>query len=438
MQSDHLLIQRHLQQIASNPSSPPSGSIGPKGDGKGKGGKGGKGGRCSNDPSGIDADLLYLAGQGTNATSLVGGVASLGWTAGTLVVDRTFASLGFYDQMQVLTKDGTGTCAVAFSATDDALDQQQQLTGLSNPTSYCGLIGVHGGYVEEMHGFFAADAWTTAMSELSVCDEIYAVGHSLGGSLANLFAFCANQQGDGGYDKGNFSQLTQTVRLVTFGAPATSLTQMYSGVDGQSFYGARYQVASSLSSYPSPSFFIQLWTLYTNVTAAVGYITESTELSAVRDGLVQTEGTDSFYTLLDQAASALAPIHLLMWGIVAGSIPGTAALQERIFAFAKFWVSEFVIYSDGVSNIWKPFGYVHPRVPFVAFANEFGGKLRPTHDSDSAPSYAYLSYWWGTVANNGYFPWHHICCYTENNKACQAKFANHPAYTECNVPAYPR
>merc|ERR1719386_336950 len=105
------------------------------------------------------------------------------------------------------------------------------------------------------------------MSELTQdkCEKVYSVGHSLGGALATLFAFCANQEQvtTENADKASVANVRgsrrEEVMLLTFGAPGVSVTPMHSGSPGICFQGRRIGIGQApLPEAPQPTEFFEV------------------------------------------------------------------------------------------------------------------------------------------------------------------------------------
>merc|ERR1711988_177055 len=117
----------------------------------------------------------------------------------------------------------------------------------------CGLSEVHAGFVSEMRSYMNQENWELALNMMSTqrCHRAYAVGTSLGGAMASLFAFCANQMtvtndADKAKFEGNFDIIP-----ITFGAPAVAKEQVYNGQPGQCFRGARVAISQPSISHLS-------------------------------------------------------------------------------------------------------------------------------------------------------------------------------------------
>ncbi|KAL7479429.1 hypothetical protein ACHAW6_005161 [Cyclotella cf. meneghiniana] len=85
-------------------------------------------------------------------------------------------------------------CIIAFQGSDSLADFAD-FVGLNNmPTSYCGRDGIHSGVKKELWRITHDSQYESSIKPaLETCHEVTCVGHSLGGSLCNLFTMCANQ-----------------------------------------------------------------------------------------------------------------------------------------------------------------------------------------------------------------------------------------------------
>lgn len=100
-----------------------------------------------------------------------------------------------------LVQDGsTLECAVVFTGTriDEGLGELG--TSIKDyKTGYCGHTGVHAGYRDKLY-WLTKGQWPALRPKLSKCSRVVATGHSLGGSLADIFAGCANTGNVGDVD----------------------------------------------------------------------------------------------------------------------------------------------------------------------------------------------------------------------------------------------
>jgi len=95
------------------------------------------------------------------------------------------------DHTKNATGDFTGLdCGIAFTGTSST---SEFLTSLAmSYTDFCGESGVHYGIATELRWIF--NAFGSVIKEtLRQCKNVYSIGHSLGGGIAEAFAFCANR-----------------------------------------------------------------------------------------------------------------------------------------------------------------------------------------------------------------------------------------------------
>jgi len=82
-------------------------------------------------------------------------------------------------------------CMVTFQGTDGFQDLMQDLNAFS--VDFCGLEGqVHKGFRNQLRRIVQSEVFQDRIRPyLSSCSKVISVGHSLGGSMAELFAACA-------------------------------------------------------------------------------------------------------------------------------------------------------------------------------------------------------------------------------------------------------
>lgn len=161
------------------------------------------------------------------------------------------------DHARVYTKGCTNTsnggefceaCAIAFTATTDTWDFDEDLNISLVP--FCGLSQVHAGFADEMRSYMKQSNWVSALSMMTTdrCHTAYSVGTSLGGAMASLFAFCANQAAVANdADKAKFTGHFDMIPI-TFGAPAVAKEQVFNGRPGRCFRGARVAIQQTNTS----------------------------------------------------------------------------------------------------------------------------------------------------------------------------------------------
>eukprot|EP00928_Gymnodinium_smaydae_P032721 TRINITY_DN23628_c0_g1_i1.p1 TRINITY_DN23628_c0_g1~~TRINITY_DN23628_c0_g1_i1.p1 ORF type:complete len:826 (+),score=139.90 TRINITY_DN23628_c0_g1_i1:72-2549(+) len=157
-------------------------------------------------------------------------------------------------------------CTLAFAGTDDLLDAMQDMNGVTLAPA-CGEQ-FHKGFLEEVKGFVRARCWKQEFAPYLASKECSggrnAVGHSLGGAIAGVLAFCANanfhQHGLRKSGAGTGLHAMQPdappftiTGLYTFGAPGVSIKPLSNGLarDG-CFQGARFFNLDATAIDPVP------------------------------------------------------------------------------------------------------------------------------------------------------------------------------------------
>jgi len=110
-------------------------------------------------------------------------------------------SLRDTDPVMIAQELQTLDCAVVFTGTNN-LDNEPTTSTTSYATDYCGLPGVHAGYRNELWQITKA-LFPRLRPKLERCNRVVCVGHSMGGSLCDLFSGCANRKavGDPDYEQ---------------------------------------------------------------------------------------------------------------------------------------------------------------------------------------------------------------------------------------------
>lgn len=398
------------------------------------------------------------------------------------------------DHARVYTKGCTGNycehCAIAFTATTDAWDFMEDLNITLTP--FCGLQEVHAGFAQEMRTYMQQPQWADAVNLMSTerCGRAYAVGTSLGGAIASLFAFCANRLGDSGADKGYF-QGTFNIIPVTFGAPAIAKDEVYNGQPGQCFRGARVGIqqaqsltldsASTLTSLkiisgllngvgtPDESLDNRIAELQSISDADSAY---STQFLALRNDIIESELPDAVIALTDLLMNMVAggdrdiskfipiltPLNdmtmlisnvSLLMDLVGPLM--NEALPMPIVAAKPDFKFEF----DAVPSLLSGFKFKHPLMPFHPVRHPEGvdppvEEVLPCDASDHRPEADFLQVLWSTVASlavpaitrqgSGNFPNHHLCCYFRSLTglgagSCGKNPVTQQAY-KCNPPSW--
>jgi len=107
---------------------------------------------------------------------------------------RIQGSGGLYDEDPVLLVQDSKSldCALVFTGTNN-IDNELGTSMTTYGAGYCGFAQVHDGYKNELWDI-THDLWPGLRPKLSKCNKVYCVGHSLGGSLCEIFTACANSQ----------------------------------------------------------------------------------------------------------------------------------------------------------------------------------------------------------------------------------------------------
>ena len=94
------------------------------------------------------------------------------------------------------TTNNRRKCIIAFQGSSSITDLLNFVsTTNKGTTSYCGIDGIHNGVANELSKLIHNRQYTTIIKPaLETCHDVTCVGHSLGGSLCNLFTLCANQK----------------------------------------------------------------------------------------------------------------------------------------------------------------------------------------------------------------------------------------------------
>ena len=102
------------------------------------------------------------------------------------------------DQVHVLKNDRYGVdsrkCIINFAGSDSIADLFTFVNNGNDETTYCGIDRVHSGISSKLLALTRNDQYVNVIKPvLETCSDVTCVGHSLGGSLCNLFIMCANQ-----------------------------------------------------------------------------------------------------------------------------------------------------------------------------------------------------------------------------------------------------
>lgn len=103
------------------------------------------------------------------------------------------------DPVWLMQDENTYSCALAFTGTN-CFSELFTSTNIL-PEAYCGFDWIHAGFKEELWTL-TKNLFPTLKPKLGKCSKVICVGHSLGGSLCDLFAACANsgRTGDPDYE----------------------------------------------------------------------------------------------------------------------------------------------------------------------------------------------------------------------------------------------
>jgi len=139
-------------------------------------------------------------------------------------------------------------CVVAFAGTDDVSDLSDDLDVREKEA--CGH-SFHKGFYEEFQNFLSGEKWSSEFQPYLKSDAcsggIIAVGHSLGGALASVFATCANAPGNPLGTQLGFL----ITSLYTVGAPALAKSSPRNGQTSSGcFDGARFFIEDSRTYDP--------------------------------------------------------------------------------------------------------------------------------------------------------------------------------------------
>mmetsp|Transcript_108721 Transcript_108721/g.215908 ORF Transcript_108721/g.215908 Transcript_108721/m.215908 type:complete len:543 (-) Transcript_108721:53-1681(-) len=104
-------------------------------------------------------------------------------------------SLRDTDPVMIAQELQTLDCAIVFTGTNN-LGNELTTSTTSYATDYCGFLGVHVGYRNELWQITNA-LFPRLRPKLERCNRVICVGHSMGGSLCELFAGCANRKAVG-------------------------------------------------------------------------------------------------------------------------------------------------------------------------------------------------------------------------------------------------
>mmetsp|Transcript_110580 Transcript_110580/g.276959 ORF Transcript_110580/g.276959 Transcript_110580/m.276959 type:complete len:486 (+) Transcript_110580:70-1527(+) len=373
-------------------------------------------------------ELALLAGDALFGRSLTNGtLINLGWQRGP--------SHPYIVSYEKGCADGRcDYCAVSFTASGDigGFFDETDLT----PRHFCGAEGVRGGYVHRMRKFFRDDSFANIVRALSSsrCCRVYSTGHSLGASMAAMFAFCANQRKSAPIlDKLAFAGITDNVTLVTFAEDRLSKVPLYNGEPGRCFEGARHAITDgstetlSISSREAQVAGIQV------VAQTMKIMSSSTEAETVEQMLAQLEalpeGTPVWQAALDEALFRISP-YLEQVGdqLTTQAFHLNSGDEVEAPLEAELWLNYTMKYKaelrftfDGVPGLHPDLKF--PNVPYLPLQHprsSVPGEVVPAPEtcSSSAPSlpnYNVIQVYFGTLAYRleygDLLPSHELCCY---------------------------
>jgi len=391
-------------------------------------------------------ELAVLTGDCDSSGKNLTGVAlkALGWERG-VVIRYNMAPPDTRDSAMTFIKGDH--CLAVFSATNDVTDRQQIIGGWNaQPVDMCGFK-VNAGVAQEMTSFLVSPAYADFVAFLNddKCKSVTAAGHSLGGTLATLWATCANV-------KANINQITFGVRsdyaLVTFAPFAMATTAVYNGKPGVPFVGMRYSVtevdggasAQTGLHVDTKSFRLQLIELYSQLAKMSGYEWMATQAKALADVKMQFS---------DMSAGAIEGLWattvypqlqpLALWTLLEANkaTAGAAAIGAQT---AKFVASGVLSYEyDSVSSLGGFYGFKHALQDFQPLPNKLvaakpGSSMTkvPAALASDLPKADLFQSLFSILAGGGGFVNHATCCYSsQDNTLCGLQY-DEPEGRMCN------
>lgn len=151
--------------------------------------------RCTYADDSVSQCLRSYRSENVNK---VAGVSSLGYDLlAQMEHESSFMTSTDHDGVIVLkhdVNDNYRQCIISFEGSDGLSDLTGFVGRNKDPTSYCGRNGIHSGVKNELWEITHDSQYASVIKPaLETCHEVTCVGHSLGGSLCNLFTMCANQ-----------------------------------------------------------------------------------------------------------------------------------------------------------------------------------------------------------------------------------------------------
>jgi len=117
-----------------------------------------------------------------------------GWN---LVAQTQQDTLEAVDNMWLVQEANSLDCVLAFEGTHSVNEFFRNLK--VTQSGYCGFGGVHAGYADKLH-WLMKYSMPKLRPSLAKCNKVSCTGHSLGGSLCEVFAACANSRRAGDND----------------------------------------------------------------------------------------------------------------------------------------------------------------------------------------------------------------------------------------------
>lgn len=93
------------------------------------------------------------------------------------------------DPVMLVQEDSTKDCVLSFCGTNSVSELSS--SALGRPTDFCGFEQVHSGWKNEVMNL-ARNVWGEMRPHLETCNRLICVGHSMGGSMCEVFSACVN------------------------------------------------------------------------------------------------------------------------------------------------------------------------------------------------------------------------------------------------------
>lgn len=353
-------------------------------------------------------------------------------------------------------------CVIAFSPTDNMENVKEDAE--FDLDSYCNFNGVHKGFLVFLQTFpDQKERWMQGMMGLSPenCDSVTAIGHSLGGVAAHMFAACANAKISGVMYKDKFmlASVRKDVQAMTYGAPAGTLWPLYNAHHGLCLEGTRFAIESDERIEWTPE----------NMRGTVEWLREvfKNEFSkkdiAKRNTPISTEDMEKQDRLLENILNEVSGIakedklkgetlHQFqsIMPIVATRLasyfkPALATVlpmlelnnnfkKWRELTGTVFKENEWNLKYDTVPSMFGALGFVHPKMKMQelnckTYITDDTSLLRTLHACDDEvpmlPRRNPIRSFIAVLIKSG-LPNHNICCYadgTKNIKETDAKLS---------------